>query len=537
MKLNKYFLSIGVASAALVSCTDLDVDVKSQYTEYPDSPIAAELKMADCYYSFRGQLARDYKEGQTCSSDEMTPISFDGDYAETRYTHAYFHNYDPNDPSIGVWNDLASGITMCNKVITEIGGDEGKDPVVAPLRAIRAFYHFVLMDCYGDVPIAERNLDDDEEMVRSPRAQVAKWIESELLEVIPQLSDVNDRSTYGRPNKWMAEALLAKLYINWAVYTAADVTAYEPSNANEKLNDCVKVIDEITASGLFEVGNGYRKKFLPDNGVHIKDFIYAMEYDPATVGGHDYARYLTFRQVGKCTPTSYYGFNVSKSVGGNLAVTPEFADLFCLQGDERNKVIIGGPVFCMDPVTYEYTNEPCCYEGQQLVFKREITTKTANDPDNNVGKNVAGWCMGYKSVKFPPRQEDYDKWNRNQTNDIPIFRYADMLLLKAEAILRGATATNGDTPAGLINKVRDCSGAEHIAGTVTLQDVLDERGRELFNENWRRNDLIRYGKFEGEWGTKTRTNPNAKFDKTKRIYPVPQGVMNTNVNWKQNAGY
>ena len=138
MKLNKFLLSIGIVSAALTGCTDLDVDIKSQYTEYPDSPIATELKMANCYYSFRNQLKRDYKEGQLCSSDEVTPVSFGGDYAETRYMHAYFHNYDPNDPSIGVWGDLAGGITMTNKVITEIGGDDGKDPVVAPLRAIRA---------------------------------------------------------------------------------------------------------------------------------------------------------------------------------------------------------------------------------------------------------------------------------------------------------------------------------------------------------------------------------------------------------------
>jgi hypothetical protein len=303
---------------------------------------------------------------------------------------------------------------------------------------------------------------------------------------------------------------------------------------NEKLNDCVKYCDDIIKSGIFSVGQGYRKKFFPDNGPQITDFIYAMNYDSVLYTGMDYARYDTFRMANKMSP-SYWGFNLSTSVGGNLAVTPDFVDLFCLQGDERNDVIIGGPIYVMD-ANYNKTTTPAIYSGEQIVLTKDITFTNMED-GGDVGKNTTGWSQGYRSVKYPPREDDYKLYSRNQSNDVPIFRYADILLTKAEAILRGATATNGDTPASLMNIVRDCASAPHVTGTPTLQDLLDERGREFFQENWRRNDLIRFGQFENDWGYKHVANPAAKTNKYLRVFPVPTGILNTNVTWSQNKGY
>jgi hypothetical protein len=219
-----------------------------------------------------------------------------------------------------------------------------------------------------------------------------------------------------------------------------------------------------------------------------------------------------------------------------MVVTPDFVDKFNLPGDERNNVILGGKVYLMDS-NYDFTTEPCLYNGEQIEFTKDITLLDPNDAGLDVGKNITGWQQGYHVVKYPPREVDYTTYGRSQTNDVPIFRYADVLLTKAEAILRGATATNGDTPASLINQVRDCSSAPHVTGTPTLNELLDERGRELFCENWRRNDLIRFGKFEDDWGFKNKINPSAKTNKNLRVFPVPTGMLNTNTNWTQNPGY
>jgi hypothetical protein len=89
----------------------------------------------------------------------------------------------------------------------------------------------------------------------------------------------------------------------------------------------------------------------------------------------------------------------------------------------------------------------------------------------------------------------------------------------------------------LFNQIRSYVNAPVISAEPSLDELLDERGREFFDENWRRNDLIRFGRFEDDWGYKNIINPSAKTDYTKRIFPVPTGVLNENTNWTQNSGY
>lgn len=524
------------------SCTDLDVDVKSKYTEYPsESEAALEAKTADLYYAFRSALGNSYNRTQTCSSDEAANISFDGDYYNGgEGVNPTIHNFTAEDNFLGYWSDLASGITKCNKFISEMSGndDDNTRMYVANARAMRAFYHFILMDSFGGVPVLDRTYDDGEAIERKPRKEVAEFIESELLDILDDLSTENNSTTYGKPNKWMAEALLVKLYINWAVYTCGNVTAYEAgTTVNDKLDDCVKYCDDIMVSGLFNLNDTYRKKFLYDNGSQITDFIYAMPYDCVTATGLYYGRFRTFRKIDNGSPTGYYGAKMKNSCGGVVVMTPEFADLFSLEGDERNDAVLGGKVYVHDALTGEATSEPYIYNGVQLEFTKTITLKEGGESQLNCGADATGWRQGYRSIKFYPNPNEYAEYSRNQSNDVPIFRYADILLTKAEAILRGATATGSDTPQSLFNQIRSYVGAPLLDHTPSLQELLDERGREFFDENWRRNDMIRFGTFESEYGFHKRDFPNARFEKTLRIFPVPQDMLNTNTNWTQNEGY
>lgn len=532
----KIYLAAGLLTAT-ASCTDLDVDIKSQLTEFPESDIAAEAKLADTYYAFRGALGRRYMEGITLSSDEFTSISYDTDYGKGEYSKCNLHMSSPDDANIGWYEDLEGGITKCNRAIyMDFEGED--DPLVAPVLAMRAFYHFILMDAYGDIPILDHMLEEGEALERSPRAKVAEFIEDDLLKALPNLSKDVDGVTYGKPNYWMAKALLAKLYINWAVYTATDVATYTPSATNSKLADCISICDEIITSGKFDLSNGYREKFWPENGPHIKDFIYVMPYDGVTQQGMAWARGSIWRQAKGMDP-SYLGFKLNQSVAGNFAVNTHMVDLLQeLPGDERAKILIGGPVYIYDS-NREPTDQPFIYNGKQVVFTKEITLKEGpeNLLDLNTGKSVEGWSQGYRCLKWFPTYEDYLRSNRDQSNDVPIFRYADILLIKAEAILRGATATNGDTPASLMNQIRAYVGAPEVEGTPTLQDLLDERGREFFQEIWRRNDLIRFGNFEDDWGFKHIAHPEAKTEKWRRIFPLPTGILKKNTNWDQNYGY
>lgn len=535
----KNIIKITLAAAVLgitASCTDLDVDVKSKYTEYPNDPVAIEGKMSDVYYSFRQALGNNYNRVQTFSSDEATGVSFGTDYFDKgENIHPSIHNFMSGDDPASYWTDLASGITKCNKIIEEF---KETPKVAAPARLMRAFYHFILMDSYGDVPVLDHLPADNEAVVRSPRKEVAEFIEKEVKECLPDLSDKNDASTYGKPNKWMAEALLVKLYINWGVYTCGDVTKYDVATTkNSKLDECVKYCDDIIGSGLFNLNDPYRKKFMFDNGPQIKDFIYAMPYDKVSAQGLLYGRYRAFRRIDDGDTQGYYGGKMGKSCAGICAMNPEFADLFCLEGDDRNDAVLKGKVFIHDAITGEETDKPYIYKGTQLELTKTITLHEGGLATLNCGATPDGWRQGYRSIKFYPNPNEYSAYNRYQSNDVPIFRFADIILTKAEAIKRGATATNGDTPQSLFNQIRSYVHAPLLDHDPSLQEILDERGREFFDENWRRNDMIRFGTFESEYGFHKHSNPDARFDKTCRILPVPDDILKENTNWEQNPGY
>ena len=563
MKTNiKLFLAAGLMALAS-SCTDLDVTPEAQFTEYPNSDAAIEAQMADVYFHLRGTLGRRYMEAQALSSDEWVGISFDGDYADGGiYAQCSLHNFDAGSASTGWYDDVAAGITKANRVIVNMGGEE--NDATAQARYMRAYYSWILMDSYGDTPILDHLAADGEQIDRSPRADVARWIASELETIIPLLPTNVDVSTYGKPTRYVAEALLAKIYINWPVYTASSVTAYDAASySNEKLSNVVSLCDDIIQSGKFslsEGASGYRSKFWPNNGYQIKDFIYAMPFDAITAQGFQYCRPRIWRQGrndGNGGP-GYFGSDIGNSTGGNFSISPEFADvLMALETDDRQENILAGQIYMFDATTYAKTSTPYTYKGEPIVLQKTIRLKNRTDAGQdyydwgtspsaypaasdifylNTGKDVAGWSQGYKSVKYFVIREDFIN-GRNQSNDLPIFRYADILLTKAEAIKRGASATNGQTAQNLFNQIRSYVNAPTINGDPTLEDIYAERGRELFDENWRRNDMIRFGHFEDEYGFHRKGFPTARFDKECRIFPIPQGTLNVNTNWKQNAGY
>lgn len=539
MKLNRLFISAGLLAMTLTGCTDLDMSPNSQYTEDPsqnsgvDPMIVVEAKMADVYYHLAGTLGRRYMEAQCLASDEFTSLAFAGGYYDSgTYAHQALHCSSPNDASIGWYDDVTAGITKANTILEELGSGASAQ-MKAPARAIRAYYTWILMDNYGDTPILDKVQAEGSVVPRSPRKEVAEWIESELNDIIPALTDDVTENTYGKPTKWMAEALLAKLYINWPVYTAESVDQYDAATAaNPKLDACIAACDDIINSGKFNLGSvDYLHKFSYDNGWKVEDFIYAIPYDAINRQGMQYARPRTFKDMKNLLPNVYGSTDkFTQSFGGNMVVTPEFAKLFSLDGDIRNLSILRGDVYVRDPKTLRPTTEPFMYKGNQVHFTESITL-AKKDNTIEVGNDANAYQQGCHSIKWFTTPADYNN-GRNQSNDLPIFRYADVLLMKAEALTRqGSSGAKA-----LFNQIRSYAGAPTIANEPTLQEVYDERGREFFDENWRRNDMIRFGHYEDEFFPHYKDFPDASFDKRHRIFPVPQNTINLN-GWEQNPGY
>jgi hypothetical protein len=413
---------------------------------------------------------------------------------------------------------------------------------------MRALYYFWVLDNFGDIPIITEFGQDTP--ARSPRSEAAQFIADELIECIDQLPTETGATTYGQPTRYMAEALLAKLYLNWAVYAISDISNYTPSASNPHLNDVISLCDDIIKSNRFNLNDDWLEKFKDTNGYQIKDFIFALPYNWSTDEA-DYGGGLTHARFW-CHKFFQYTFGLNKKPSGPMRALPEFVDKYNLPGNVRNQIWRGGKQY------YEGTTTPFVYRvskgaldnyytgsdkstmidwefelSKELVIRGEGSVYNNNLATLDLGNDELGLAMGYRNVKFYPSKSSTTNW---QSNDMPIFRYADVLLMKAEAILRGASETNGQTPVSLVNEIRNSAHAPTVT-SITLDELLDERAREFSDEYWRRNDLIRFGKFEDDLGFKSVTYNMSNKDKYRRIFPIPRDIMKLNTAWTQNPGY
>jgi hypothetical protein len=527
MKPIKYFLFISVLAGTLSACHDLEVPITTQLTDdiFPQSPEQFISAAGPTYNAFRQNYALEYWFVQTLSTDEAIMPARGGNwYDNGRYEEHHKHTWVPGNAHVsGAWNYLSSVISNSNQnmSIIELGPDlEGKATSLAELRMMRAIAVYLMMDLWGNIPIVTKFGDVTPPETR-PRAEVFSFIEQEINECLPNLSSDVGLTTYGRPNKYTAYALLAKLYLNAEVYIGASRT-----------NEAIAACDQIIESGSYSLESNYRKMFFLDNGPQISEFIFAIPFDATAPNGYlFYNRYWLPRST-----RAKYGLNFTPSAP--MSTLPEFYAYFDDPGDIRNKQWLTGKQYLHNgtPITVNTTKKGYDedYAGADgadpIVYHVELTPDVIikDEAGFDCGNDEISWNMGYRSIKFYP---DSTSATRNQNNDMPVFRYSDILLMKAEAILRGGTATLGQTALSLVNELRAVRSTSPAWIDVTLQEIYEERCREFVGENWHRNDMIRFGKYEDQWGYKTDT------DIKKRLMPIPTSAIQLNPILKQNDGY
>ena len=534
MKINIFnFKTAGILTVftALLfsSCTDLNTPIESELTpdNFPTTPGQFESAKGIIYTILPSNYAIDYWRLQSLSTDEALIPARAGNWDDGgQYRELHKHTWTPDNSIVkSIWGYALNGVIACNRVMGMFdAAPEGtlKSQQFAELRMMRAFFYFILLDNYGNVPILKKFGDDTP---TSPRADVFAFIESEVKEILPFLPRVKNATTYGRPTSWMAHALLAKMYLNAQVYKGT------PMN-NETVVQC----DSIIKSGLFSLDADYKSMFLPTNGSAVKEFIFAIVYDAFKITGNSFTRYdLTPELKDK------YGLG-SKSPSNCTKTLPEFFDKFNLSGDVRNSTWLIGKQFNTNgtPITVKtsYTGLNETYTGPyskrdtiwQLEFTKEVWLR--GDPSKmDTGNDFLSQYMGARSIKFYP-DPNWDPNTRSDNNDFPVYRYGDILMMKAEAILRGAGATNGETPMGLVNSIRARAKAPLLTANPTLDELLDERVREFAWEAWRRNDMIRFGKYSAKWLFK-----DAVSEKFRELFPVPADQIKLNPKLVQNPGY
>jgi starch-binding outer membrane protein, SusD/RagB family len=347
----------------------------------------------------------------------------------------------------------------------------------------------------------------------------------------------------------MAQALLAKMYINAEVYAGT-----------KKYNECIAACDDIIKSGNFAVEprGTYLNMFYPNNGPAFKENIFAIPFDPTTSNGYLFhGRYDLNRNLGikyrysGATPGSYSMDSIimNKTSGSGLINTKPSGPRATLSGfynayftdpnDIRKDQWLVGTQYWPsgNPIKVNTTKKGYdqFYTGSDGnasytydLYIDSVIKLRQSVASMDLGNDEIAWNMGIRNIKFFP---DANSASRNQNNDAPLLRYSDVLLMKAEAILRGGTATNGQTALQLVNMVRSNRTTSPAWSAVTLDDIYAERGREFAWECWRRNDMIRFGKYESAYGFKS----NA--DIYRRIFPIPTRAMATNSKLVQNDGY
>lgn len=506
-------------------CTKLDITPKSALTpaNFPTTPAQYVAATGPIYTSFRGAPSRQYWLLQNLSTDENVLVARGGNWLDGgTYSTVNLHTVTPDNSMIETcWSGGYGTISLCNQVLSLFNAtpaSDAKKQTVAEIKTMRALSYFYLMDLFGNVPIS-KTFGDTTNLGTQPRATVFAFIESELLAQIPDLSGTSGVTTYGRPTKGLAYAILAKMYLNAQYYIGTP-----------RYQDAVTMCDNIIKSAQYGLDADYLGMFKPNNGPDIKDFIFAIPFDAVQAQGQYYSRWTL-------NPNLKDKYKMPYTPDGPMYTYKEYYALFNDPNDIRKKQYLTGKQYNNDgtPINITTTNigldasysgpYPTAVVVHQLEFTPDIVWK--NNATFDIGNDELANEEGYRNNKFYPDSLSID---RNQGNDVPMFRYADVLLEKAEAILRGATATNGDSPLSLVNQVRARAKAAALSA-VTLSDVLDERGRELSVEMWRRNDLIRYGQFEKPWGIKTDADPN------KRIFPIPRPEMQLNPKLVQNPGY
>ncbi len=462
--------------------------------------------VAATYAALRNTLWSYYNLSEI-SSDEMVVPTRGSDWFDNgRWLEIHQQAWAPNSPSglddvNGGWNDLWSGVSNANVVLDALQNVTVPDQgiIEAELRALRAYYYYLLMDLFGGVQIVT-----DIEVKARPRdtrAAVFNFVEQELNQARTGLpaswpADMNGRLTQGA-----VDAILASMYLNAEVFTGT-VTAGGLQRGQARWQDAIDAADRVINSGVYSLSPDWRANFEADNFLSPENILVVKNTNQSGLGLNFVMRALHYNHI---SPTPWNGFSTLASTFNSF--DPE---------DQRTDIFLVGPQVNLD------TGQPITdRQGVPLVLTPNI---------NDIRQ--ATEAEGVRIVKWPL---DPNRVAENNGNDVAYYRLAEMYLIKAEAMNElGNTAMAVDLVNTLRARVFDPDkplNAGNFTQATFRDRILLERLFELTAEAKRRQDLVRHDRFTLAWEFKPQTEPY------KILFPIPQSQLDTNPELTQNPGY
>jgi starch-binding outer membrane protein, SusD/RagB family len=522
--LRKLFIMLILFSVVLLSCTKLETKLQDEQqagTGTGSSTANTASLLSGLYQSMQGPFQ---DQTRTYCLWEMTTDALIGptrgpdwdDNGVWRVLHA--QKYDgENLRIVEEFKDLSS----INYAATDLLRYSPTTQQAAEARFIRAFVDMMILDGWGQVTYR----DPGESVITPSRVRVGAealdFIIAELNAILPNLPT----GTATVANKNAARALLMKCYLNKGVWKD-NASRLTPTFAAADMNQVISLADQIIA-GSYTFTSNYFDNFAPNNGTIGTENIWTAENKGGVQAGNLQSRWRSGTHYNQ-NPGGWNGFATLSDFYNKFEATDKrrganypSAGAPANPGNRINVGFLVGQQY--NPVTDAPLKDRT---GAPLSF---TTTVKAIE----VGTNLE--VTGIRAFKYPI---DYvNTGGGNIDNDYVYFRLADVLLMKAEAILRGGTGTvagaYGSTPLALVNYIRTHSsrGATALA-SVSLDQLLDERGRELYLESWRRQDMVRFSKYLAPFQEK-----NYQSDNKYVLFPIPNRFLAVNPNLKQNPGY
>ncbi len=545
----------------LTGCTKLDEVVldESSVTGLSEKQIADGI-IAPVYAGLPSLFQHTvYFALQEISTDEaILPYRGGTDWGDNGiFLSLHRHETMSTDPNVrNTWTvltlSISRAVTAMNSLITN--KDASAKVYLAEATGMYAYYNMVMLDLFGIVFVKD-DLGTASKILRGTEA--VDYIKKKLLEAEPNLETT---AGPGRLTKAGAWGLLARLHLNAAVYRDRYASAF--TFTPEDMDKVNEYTTKIITSNQFGFAPDYWTIFNDENHTN-KELVFAVD-QRADLNGHNRLAYFTLSGDQFPLP-AYVGANGTDGPG----ITPDFyrswvsayGSVDPAQADPRfykknMNPTINGTDTCIDAASFRYDRGILrgqqygllrvngvflkCPDGRLRIGKLfNVTRSKPNLPvdfTEQINFTTAGsdYSTGFRALKFEFSKGSVSGRNFGEV-DIPIVRFADVYLMRAEAKLRKNDAAGALADVNLVRTSRTANIAGSALSSVNLDLLFRERGFELYWELQRRTDMVRFGKYEGAWTEKTNT------DKNKRIFPIPQTAIDGSSNLpgylKQNQGY
>jgi starch-binding outer membrane protein, SusD/RagB family len=536
-KFLKYLFVTGLGmTMILFSCTNLDENVYSELTAEQFNPTESDVAsvMGPIYSNLRNVVAGWaglYDVVEESSDLIVTPVRPNGWDDGGMYRRMHKHTWTPEEYHTGaLWNRIYSGVNHANRALYMIESGQlpiatGKENYIAEIKVARAFYYYLLLDNFGNVPIViQFDVPDGFLPTQSTRKQVYDFVESEIKSNIELLSEANDPTTYGRFNKWAAYTILAKIYLNAQVYTGTP-----------QWTACIDACNKVLTSGKYQLEPVYSDLFKTNNEGSTET-VFAVSFDDI------YGPWLHWHMK-TLHPLNQTTYNLLESPWGGSCAIPQFINTYSPNDKRLAQTWIRGQQFTSSGDSL-FCNLGADKMGLPLNYINFVQSADYAAEDE-------GYRMGKYEIKMGAKGQ--------LSNDVPFFRLADVMMMKAECLLRTGDASGAATIVTEVRRRSFDNSADAIVtgaqlqgnsayvygfvenGVITELDntgsiqygrFLDELGWEFVAELHRRSDLIRFGVYTTKTWLSHR--PNGAY---RSLFPIPQDQLNNNTNLKQNTGY